>query len=324
MKLTVLEVRTFHPVKYFKENTDNINSLSFTDNGEAVISSSDDDQMIMYDCTSGTPKRTINSKKYGVNLIQFTHSPTTAIHASTKVDDTIRYLSLHDNKYIRYFQSHTKRVVSLSMSPVDDTFLSGALDGTVRLWDLRSQNCHGVMHVAGRPTAAFDPEGLVFAAGINSEYLNLYDLRSFDKGPFATFKLLVSEAPGTEWTSLKFSPDGRSILICTNGHFLRLVDSFNGAHLHSFKVANNVDKQTLDACFTPTSQFLISTSPDSMLQVFSVETGARMAQLATYEAASKMVGPQARINCVAFNPRFAMLATGSMQTCFWLPNIENE
>lgn len=54
MKLTVLEVRTFHPVKYFKENTDNINSLSFTDNGEAVISSSDDDQMIMYDCTSGT------------------------------------------------------------------------------------------------------------------------------------------------------------------------------------------------------------------------------------------------------------------------------
>lgn len=92
------------------------------------------------------------------------------------------------------------------------------------------------MHVAGRPTAAFDPEGLVFAAGINSEYLNLYDLRSFDKGPFATFKLPVAEAPGTEWTCLKFSPDGRNILICTNGSFLRLVDSFNGLHLHSFNV----------------------------------------------------------------------------------------
>lgn len=116
-----------------------------------------------------SPKRTINSKKYGVNLIQFTHSPTTAIHASTKIDgiyhffssnppfpplDTIRYLSLHDNKYIRYFQSHTKRyaqlfcdhvifsVVCLCMSPIDDAFLSGALDRTVRLWDLRSQNCH--------------------------------------------------------------------------------------------------------------------------------------------------------------------------------------
>nr|CDS26007.1 COMPASS component SWD2 [Hymenolepis microstoma]CDS31758.1 COMPASS component SWD2 [Hymenolepis microstoma] len=80
----------------------------------------------------------------------------------------------------------------------------------------------------------------------------------------------------------------------------------------------------MDACFTTTSQYLISTFPNSMLQVFSVEMGAQMAQLATYEVASKMVGPQARINCVPFNPRFAMLSTGSMQTCFWLPNMEKE
>ena len=40
-----------------------------------------------------------------------------AVHASTKVDDTIRYLSLHDNKYIRYFPGHTKKVTTLCMSP---------------------------------------------------------------------------------------------------------------------------------------------------------------------------------------------------------------
>ena len=51
------------------------------------------------------------------------------------------------------------------------------------------------MHLPGRPVAAFDPEGLIFAAGINSECLKLYDLRSFDKASdffseyllFATF-----------------------------------------------------------------------------------------------------------------------------------------
>ena len=37
------------------------------------------------------------------------------------------------------------------------------------------------MNLPGRPVAAFDPEGLIFAAGISSESLKLYDLRSFDK-----------------------------------------------------------------------------------------------------------------------------------------------
>ena len=28
------------------------------------------------------------------------------------------------------------------MSPIDDTVISGSLDKTIRLWDLRSPNCH--------------------------------------------------------------------------------------------------------------------------------------------------------------------------------------
>ena len=63
------------------------------------------------------------------------------------------------------------------MSPIDDTFISGSMDKSLRLWDLRSPNCQGMMHVGGRPVAAFDPEGLIFAAGINSEMIKLYDLR---------------------------------------------------------------------------------------------------------------------------------------------------
>jgi len=67
------------------------------------------------------------------------------------------------------------------MSPINDTFLSGSLDRTIRLWDLRSPNCQGLMHLNGRPVVSFDPEGLIFAAGIDSRQLKLYDLRTFDK-----------------------------------------------------------------------------------------------------------------------------------------------
>lgn len=54
MKLTDSAIKKFRPVKYFKDNSDKINSLSYSNNGETLISSSDDDQMVIYDCTGGT------------------------------------------------------------------------------------------------------------------------------------------------------------------------------------------------------------------------------------------------------------------------------
>jgi COMPASS component SWD2 len=44
------------------------------------------------------------------------------------------------------------------------------MDKTLRLWDIRSPNCHGLMHLSGRPVAAFDPEGLIFAAGCTNKF----------------------------------------------------------------------------------------------------------------------------------------------------------
>ena len=145
-------------------------------------------QIIIYDCERGAKAKTTNSKKYGVDLVHFTSNKSNVVHASTKENDIIRYLNVAQNKYLSYFRGHSKRVVTLCMSPTDESFLSGSLDKTIRLWDLRSANCQGLMQLAGRPVAAFDPEGLIFAAGINSESVKLYDLRSFDKGPFSSFK----------------------------------------------------------------------------------------------------------------------------------------
>ena len=129
------------------------------------------------------------------------------------------------------------------MSPVDDKFLSGSLDQTIRLWDLRHPVCLGVMHLTGRPVANFDPEGLIFAAGIGSDTIKLYDLRSFEKGPFSNFKIGKEPGSTTEWTGLKFSLDGKYILVSTNGSMIKVIDAFSGNVLHTFTVPRSFLKR---------------------------------------------------------------------------------
>ena len=144
MKLTDEVFRSFRVSKVFRENTDRVNCLDFSANGDQMIASSNDDSIVIYCCLEGRwalfriarryypylyecrPKRTLYSKKYGCDLLQYTHAPNAIVYSSNKVDgkrkmiirtfsndfvtaDTIRYLSLHDNKFLRYFPGHTKR-----------------------------------------------------------------------------------------------------------------------------------------------------------------------------------------------------------------------
>ena len=49
-----------------------------------------------------------------------------------------------------------------------------------RIETLQPHTCEQLL-LNGRPVASFDPEGLIFAAGVDSKQLKLYNLRMFDK-----------------------------------------------------------------------------------------------------------------------------------------------
>ena len=53
MKLVPFVIQSFRVAKVFNENTDRINSINFTSDGNTLISSSDDDSIVMYDCEKG-------------------------------------------------------------------------------------------------------------------------------------------------------------------------------------------------------------------------------------------------------------------------------
>ena len=55
------------------------------------------------------------------------------VQVSAPSENAIRYLSMHDNKYMRYFRGHSDQVTSLDISPNSDAFLTAA---KVRLWGM--------------------------------------------------------------------------------------------------------------------------------------------------------------------------------------------
>lgn len=231
MILTKNAVKSFSIAKQLCVTTERINAIDFSPNGETLISSDNNEQIIFYDCDRSDQLKTINVRKYGVDLVRYTRDTNHFIHTSTKIDHSIRHMNMDMVTYLEYYRGHTDRVVSLCMSPNDEKFLSGSLDRTLRLWDLRSNECKGIMNVSGRPIAAFDPEGRTFAVGINSASVKLYDIRKYEVGPFVTFKM--DNEKTSEWIDMKFSPDGKVIMINTNGPVIRLIDAYDGTALQT-------------------------------------------------------------------------------------------
>ncbi|KAM3087318.1 hypothetical protein ACMFMG_001416 [Clarireedia jacksonii] len=169
-------IALYNPVKHFRHSptiTDKgqsppsynfIQSINFNDSGSQLITSETDNTMQIYDVIEGKHAKMNLSAKYGCNHAMFGHAEHCIIHSSTKKDHKIRYLSAHDNSYIRYFEGHEQNVTCLSLHPGQDNFISCAEDNTLRLWDAASKNPVGILNLTGTTLAAWDPSGNVFAA----------------------------------------------------------------------------------------------------------------------------------------------------------------
>jgi COMPASS component SWD2 len=288
--------------------------------------------------------KTFYSKKYGIDLPRFTHKSTAIVYASTREDDTIRYHSLHDNKYLQYFRGHAARVVSLEMSAVDDGFMSAGLDRTVRLWDLRAPQCRGLLHVPAPAVVAYDASGVVFAVGLaQHQRVLLYDAANFDRAPFLTITLddpslrAVSYPPRPIlMTSLAFSPSGRLLLAGCSGDAHYVLDSFEGHVLAKLEGAVGLVRRGRwlgsssvmvpekgasgeEVAWTPDSKFVLGGGADGRVHVWDMSS-------VPAEVDKDWAGPMIRLQPVAsldghpgaaravkFNPRFAMLASAGAE-----------
>lgn len=302
--------------KVFKDNTDTINSMDFSADGEFLITSGDDQQLVLYDCSKGKKMKDQPSKKYGADLVRFTHSNDSVIYASkSSWDHGIRQMSLQTVRYLRVFKGHRKPVVSMVMNPATDAFASASLDGTVRFWDLRANQCQGLIRSDGRPVVAYDSGGAVFAGGFDKNAIKLYDVRFYDKGPFMTFLVKRPSGVNTEWTNLKFSPCGAFVLASALDGAIFLLDAYKGDMMASYAGHLNTKKTCMETSFSPDGKFVMAGSEDGSIYAWNtppLENNSPVIQ-------AKLSGHGAPVTCVQWNPKKLMLASACNSLAFWVP-----
>eukprot|EP00241_Pyramimonas_parkeae_P012194 CAMPEP_0114224450 /NCGR_PEP_ID=MMETSP0058-20121206/114_1 /TAXON_ID=36894 /ORGANISM="Pyramimonas parkeae, CCMP726" /LENGTH=273 /DNA_ID=CAMNT_0001334927 /DNA_START=6 /DNA_END=824 /DNA_ORIENTATION=- len=270
------ELKKFEAVRTFTDNKGPISGIDFHRVEDLLVTAGDDDSIHLYNTATGTLQKTLLSKKYGVGCIAFTHHANAIICGSknNSWDETLRYHSLHDNRYLRYFKGHRDQVVAVCMNPKNDAFLSASLDKTIRLWDLRTNACQGLLQVqcAIQPSVAYDQQGLVFAVATEDGVLKMYDARQYEKGPFTTFNtqsVMPGGKPNT-FVSLQFTYDGRKILASTPRQLI-VLDAYEGLFKRNLQLPNgppHTERLLFGCSFSPDDTYIVAGAPDSAVRVW--------------------------------------------------------
>ena len=207
----------------------------------------------------------------------------------------------------------------------------------VCLWDLNSRNPQGKLKLVTPYLAAYDPSATVMAiASQATASILLYDVRNYDKAPFATFDLAEAEGKytpetrGRAWTKLEFSNDGKSMLLGTDYHGHFLLDAFEG-NVKSFLIGRSGSTGRAapvsssgkplgqgDACFSQEGRYVLGGAgeqPDILVWDTLEESDER----GYLSPMTRLSSRGTKSVIVACNPRYNMFATADTKVTMWLP-----
>lgn len=328
---------------FYGEGT--VSNLRFHRDGQFLCMTTNESSIHMINAFTGKEKKKLCAKAGGIGCLAYTHHESSILIGSEKprsqvpMGSEIKYLCMHDNRYIRFFNGHNEeRVTSLSMSPVDDQFLSSS-NNSVCLWDLKSPSAIAKLTLPGYyegTKVSYDGAGLVFGVlgqdtRTRMHSLRLFDARAYEKGPFddiAPNSQTLSQAlfrhhshaqlppqqlqrmVQASWTDFEFSNDGLHILVNTNSDCLYVLDGFKRDVEPVVIFRKNDAGLPLGACFS-TDATEVYTGNDEFEVLVYDKTDGRLKE--------SLSGHVAPVGCICANPKYNVIATACVNTVLWLP-----
>ena len=184
-----------------------VECVTFDANEEVVVAGAAGGTLKLWDLEQAKAVRTLVGHRSNCQSVDF--HPFGEFFASGSLDTNLKVWDVRRKGCIHTYKGHDRGVGVCKFSPDGKWVVSGGQDGRARLWDLTAGRClkEFAPHDGAVTSVEFHPNELLLATGSADRAVKLWDLE--------TFELVDECVEATGIKSLRFSPDGSTLLAGT-------------------------------------------------------------------------------------------------------------
>lgn len=278
--------------------------MRFSPDGRFIVSGSSDKTVRVWDAETGATQHTMMNHKSYIRSVAISNA---GVIASGSEDGTATLWDSSTGKCVSALKGFNGYVRYLRFSP-DGTRLAVATSKTLELICL-STNARAQMKEYDSPIccSSFSPDGRMIATGFRDEVVKIWnaevDLAS--SGPTTLDLLHVSTAYKGYPRVFKFSPDSKLLAISSNA-----ITTFLDTQEWTTKRRLQSSGPVAGAAFFPDGSHFVSSTDESTMEIWDMETDKPKTQL-------KWSGSAAKSLCVPPSGQYIVSSGRDRRIRFW-------
>ena len=325
--IKILDFSTGKLLHTLEGHTGDIYSVSYSPNGNYVVSGSWDKTVRIWNANSGECVNTLEGHTKSVSSVSYSPDGKYIATGSWEYngdDKTVRIWDASSGECVKMFEGHTKSVRSVSYSPDGKYIATGNADKTVRICNVSSGKCVKTLegHTKSVRSVSYSPDGKYIVSGGYDGTVRIWDVSSVEcvKTPEGQSNNTKSENSSSIGNSIatgsddKTGDDGRTVSVDKTRSVDKTTQIQDASSGERVKTLEGHTDYVLSVCYSPNGKYIASGGVDENIRIWDASSG---------ECVKTFEGHTDRVLSVCYSPDGYYIASGSMDRTVRIWDISN-